>query len=224
MARAQVIRFKGVTFRRYPDSPHWAQRSYYGPGMADRQRGIGNLHQEVWKLANGPIPEGCEIHHYDFNPDNNKPDNLVCLTIAEHKEAHRERNRARARTPEFQAHLDRIRPLAAQWHGSEAGRTWHREQAIRQGFGRNEAQRGTCQQCGVAYEYTSQHGQERFCSNNCKSAWRRASGVDDETRTCAHCGLEFTCNRYARKRCCNRTCAQRLRAGHPRPSVQPDSG
>lgn len=36
--------------------------------------------------------EGCEVHHKDRNPLNNKPQNLICLTKEEHlKEHHKER-------------------------------------------------------------------------------------------------------------------------------------
>jgi hypothetical protein len=224
MPNSESIRFNGVIFRRYPNSSNWADRQYYTPGIADRQRGIGRLHEEIWKRAHGPIPDGCEIHHADYNPDNNDLRNLVCLTVAEHKEAHRERGRERTRTPEFQAHLNRIRPLAAGWHRSEEGRAWHREHATKHQFGRGKQRAEVCEQCGASYETTKASAGDRFCSNKCKSAWRRASGVDNEQRVCAYCGGEFTVNRYNPKRCCGRTCAQRLRAAEARAGVQPDGG
>lgn len=224
MSNSESIRFNGIIFRRYPDSPNWADSQYYTPGIADRQRGVGRLHEEVWKQAYGPIPEGREIHHADYNPDNNELDNLACLTIAEHKEAHRDRGRVRARTPEYQAHLERIRPLTAEWHRSEGGRAWHREHAAKQRFGHVEPYAGTCEQCGVSYETRRPSGGGRFCSNKCKTAWRYASGIDNEQRACAHCGAEFTINRYSPQRCCGRTCSQRLRAAEARARVQPDGG
>ena len=89
---------RGIRFRRYPDSPKLAERSYYVPGMGDRKRGIGRLHEEIWKVADGPVPDGCEIHHADFDPLNNDVSNLACLTVAEHKAAHCERGRERGRS------------------------------------------------------------------------------------------------------------------------------
>lgn len=34
-------------------------------------------HHVVWEAANGPIPEGCQIHHKDHDRLNNHLDNLV---------------------------------------------------------------------------------------------------------------------------------------------------
>lgn len=219
---ADVVTFGGIRFRRYPNAANWADRSYYTPGPADKARGVGRLHEEIWKSAHGPVPDGCEIHHADFDPLNNDPSNLACLTVAEHKDAHRERGRERASAPAFLEHLDRIRPLAAGWHGSPEGLAWHREHAAAFRFGHAGPHGATCEQCGKSYETTAQHGGERFCSNACKSAWRRASGADDEERRCANCGKAFTVNRYSKTRCCGRKCAQRLRAAGARAGVEPD--
>jgi len=172
----------------------------------------------------GPIPEGCEVHHLDFDPLNNDPGNLACVTIAEHKEVHREQARVRSQSPEARAHLERIRPLAAAWHSSPEGLDWHRWHAEVERFGHGPVRTSTCEQCGADFETTNQHGRERFCSNRCKTAWRYASGVDDEQRTCPQCGTEFTTNRYSRKECCGRTCAQRLRSARACAGVQPDGG
>jgi len=46
------------------------------------------LHRNIWEKLHGPIPEGCVIHHVDFNPLNNKPDNLQCITRSEHNAIH----------------------------------------------------------------------------------------------------------------------------------------
>lgn len=34
--------------------------------------------------------EGCDVHHINFNPLDNRADNLVCLTKSEHQLAHKE--------------------------------------------------------------------------------------------------------------------------------------
>lgn len=209
----EAVKFNGITFRRYPDSPHLAHRNYYTPGIADKQRGVQLLHIEIWKTHNGPVPDGCEIHHADFNPLNNDPDNLVCLTIAEHKEAHREQGRARGRTPERLEHMDRIRPLTVAWHGSDEGREWHRQHAAEMGFGARGIRPAVCDQCGADFVDPSPSGHSRFCSNNCKSAFRRASGVDNVPRICARCRAEFMVNKYSVQKHCGRECAQRARYG-----------
>lgn len=45
-------------------------------------------HVHVWEQANGPKPEGCDIHHIDGDGNNNALENLVCLTKSEHKQLH----------------------------------------------------------------------------------------------------------------------------------------
>ena len=47
------------------------------------------LHRYVWETFYGQkIPEGCVIHHRDFNPKNNAISNLQLMTIAEHNKLH----------------------------------------------------------------------------------------------------------------------------------------
>jgi hypothetical protein len=52
--------------------------------------------RKVWISHNGPIPKdengrSYEIHHIDGNPKNNSLENLLCVTINEHYEIHRNR-------------------------------------------------------------------------------------------------------------------------------------
>lgn len=46
------------------------------------------LHRYIWEQANGPIPEGHEIHHKDHDPMNNVLENLECLTAQDHRDHH----------------------------------------------------------------------------------------------------------------------------------------
>lgn len=46
------------------------------------------IHQLVCVYFNGEIPEGYEIHHIDSNKSNNEPENLLCLSKAEHTALH----------------------------------------------------------------------------------------------------------------------------------------
>ena len=209
----EVVTFNGVRFRRYPDSPHLCHRNYFTPGIGDKQRGVHLLHIEIWKYTHDrPVPEGCEIHHADFDPLNNRPTNLVCLTVAEHKAVHFDQAQARGRSPEAQAHLERIRPLAAPWHSSPEGREWHRQNAAKNNWGSGPVRDYECAQCGAGFQSRTAGGRARFCSNNCKSAWRRASGVDDIDRDCVACGTSFRVNRYVKVQCCSGECRRAHRA------------
>ena len=81
----------------------------------------------------------------------------------------------------------KIRDAATERHRSDAGREWHREHGRRAWESRIPVER-KCEQCGGEYTDFTLRENARFCSNKCKSAWRRASGVDDEDRTCIVCG------------------------------------
>ena len=63
-----------------------------------------------------------------------------------------------------------------------------------------------CDQCGK--EYMGEKG--RFCSNSCKSKWRRESGIDDEIRKCIVCDEEFSVNKYSDTVTCSRSCGRTL--------------
>ena len=45
-------------------------------------------HRVIWENANGPIPDGYDIHHKDGNPHNNSLDNLMCLSHKDHLSLH----------------------------------------------------------------------------------------------------------------------------------------
>ena len=219
--RVDVVVFNGIKFRRYPDAKGASDRRYYVPGIADRQRGVGRLHEEVWKAANGrDIPDGHHIHHADGDYLNNAPANLVCITADEHREHHAGERRGVIRLDQLE-HLESIRPLAAQWHGSEEGRAWHSEHGVRT-WEKREPYERSCDQCGGSYDTRSKHGFERFCSNRCKSAWRRASGVDDEDRSCEFCGGVFRVNKYESTRYCGRSCSTRHRYARQRAGLESD--
>lgn len=205
---AESIRFKGVIFRRYPDAAQWAERSYFVPGIADREKGALRLHEEIWRDAHGDIPEGYEVHHADFDPLNNELSNLACVTIAEHKELHRERGRQRGRE---RGVPDAARRAATAWHRSEAARPLHVANG-HAAWATVETRTEVCEQCDAAYDVRTLHRRDRFCSDKCKSAARRASGVDDEQRSCAVCSAAYTVNRYSRKKTCGRVCGGTLAA------------
>src|SRR6266567_2688319 len=203
--KSEVIIYKDIACRRYPNSSKWADRSYYVPSGKHRKRGVGRLHQEIWKDAHGPIPPGFHIHHRDENPLNNALENLECLSIADHNAYH-----VSTYTDEELAWrrewFNRIRPAASNWHGSEEGHAWHKELG-RMAWENVEYLTGICSNCGSEFQYPTLGNQKIYCSNNCKSAARRKSGVDNEQRTCASCREEFTVNRYSRAKCCSSKCA-----------------
>lgn len=200
------MEYDGIEFYRYPESKNLADARYFRSRKAERLHGERYLHRLVYKEHYGSIPKGRHVHHVDGDFANNDPDNLVCLTPAEHLQLHPEDWDGRA------AHMQKIQEMAKEWHASEEGREWHSKhwnRSLSKAFVENEY---VCDQCGESYKSKSITG-SRFCSPKCKAAWRRDSGLDDETRVCEFCGKEFSVNKYKKKRHCSRSCAMKNRSG-----------
>ena len=97
-----------------------------------------------------------------------------------------------------------IRPKAIEWHKSAEGREWHKEQwKISLGNYIQEKIKMICINCGKEFE-TIYNGTNKFCSNNCKSAYRRKTGIDNEERTCKKCGNKYTTNKYSKRQYCDK--------------------
>lgn len=205
---ADIFVFNGVVYRRYPASKHANKRKYYWPSPHLAKKGYGALHVEIWKSAHGDIPPGWHVHHRDGNPLNNALENLECVSPGDHIRIHMLEPERIERSRE-QCH--RMRPLAYKWRGSEEGREYYRRRAKKAWECREPVER-QCEQCGATYSTLKiDVSQSRFCSAKCQSKARRDSGVDNEQRVCAVCGLAFECNRYESTRCCSRQCGRKSR-------------
>lgn len=162
-------------------------------------------HVWVWKHHNGNIPNGMHIHHIDCNKSNNQIENIQLLTCKEHREKHFSKERADKNL----IHIESIRPLTKDWHRSEKGLEWHREHGLKTWHERQPFQ-VTCRQCGKIEKTKTYH--QGFCSNSCKSSYRRKEGLDDEKRQCPICQTKFKVNKYAKTRTCSRKCGCVLRS------------
>lgn len=188
---------------------------YYLKTTKPRKR----LHIYVWEYHNGcTVPKGYEIHHKDLDKDNNDISNLICIPSKEHKKIHSEILTDIQREARRQNLNQNARPKAIEWHKSEAGKEWHREQ-YKETLGKYEKVKikKICEECGGEYEVNNSHANtSRFCSNKCKSRWRRQSGLDDVERVCEHCGKVFKTNKYKPTKYCSSLCVSRAVTGSKR--------
>lgn len=200
--RAEYINTLGARWRRYPESDNRTDREYFVRSRSGG--GVEYLHREVWRHHHGDIPSGHHIHHIDGNCQNNDISNLECLTPKEHMAHHP------TGWDGMHEHLDRIRPLSKAWHSSPEGLEKHREIGgmAYQSFVPVDK---PCEQCDQVFTPRKIGNADRFCSNKCKSAWRRASGADDIARECKYCKQQFMSNKYSKRETCGRSCANRLR-------------
>lgn len=167
--------------------------------IGDRRK---RLHAYIWEKQNGKIPEGMSIHHIDHNKMNNEIENLQCVSSDDHARIHAAEWNESRRSRQRELFMGIAAPAAVKWHKSDEGRKWHAEHA-RDIAKRRRPKKYICMQCGKEFESTAIQG-AKFCSNNCKSAYRRASGVDNEIRRCAICGAEFTTNKYSKRKRCSK--------------------
>lgn len=208
-AEVETIVFSGIKFRRYPNSKRLHDRNYYRPAANYIKAGIGYLHREIWRTIHGEIPDGYDIHHKDENPLNNRPDNLVCLSKSDHAKLHAET------MPEWKRRwiakqLDtNARPKAIAWHQSDEGREWHSQHG-KTVMNNRTLKEYVCEYCGDTYQ-SKNPSKNRFCSNVCRSAARRATKQDDIEKVCENCGVVFRSNRYDKTICCGNPCAAKLR-------------
>lgn len=165
------------------------------------------MHVYVWEYYNGKVPKGYEIHHADGDKSNNNISNLQCLAAETHRKYHAdnisEEQIERLRNAQKKAILK-----APDWHKSEEGKKWHKQHGKKTWANRTHNEY-VCTYCGKRFETLNAYslGSNTFCSNKCKSAYRRKSGVDNVMRKCELCGKEFEINKYAKKRFCSVQCS-----------------
>lgn len=164
-------------------------------------------HRWVWNSIHGAIPKGYHIHHKDEDKSNNDIQNLELIEMSRHFSIHMQCPIKRKRASE---HCNSIRPLTKEWHQSEEGRAWHRLHALQGKFGKWEKEDVICDQCHQTYQ-RQKHTRGRFCSNKCKSQWRRLSGIDDIERACELCLESFKVNKYSKIKYCSNACGRKSR-------------
>lgn len=159
------------------------------------------MHRYVWEHEVGEIPEGYEIHHIDKDKSKNKLENLALMKREAHNALHAADEEKKEKLRE---NASRARKYASEWHGSPEGIEWHKKQAkhIQEVVKPKEF---VCQRCGKTF-LSKPFGNHKYCSNACKAAARRDSGVDNETRICEICGKEFTVSKYSNSRFCSVAC------------------
>lgn len=169
------------------------------------------LHRYIWEKYNGAIAPGFHIHHIDFNKQNNDISNLSILSAKEHEMLHAEMQTEELRQKKRDNLTANARPKASEWHGSQEGREWHKQQYQKTKDVLHKEMVFNCTYCGKEYR-AKNNGQNKFCSNNCKSAYRRKLGIDNIERLCSECGEPFTVNKYSKVERCESCRGKKHRA------------
>jgi rubrerythrin len=186
--------FNGYTFRKDKKTGYFLSSRRIGQA---RKR----LHVFVWETYKGDVGEGYEIHHIDHNKDNNNIDNLERLTSEEHHKRHADEMTESYREKLRKNLMENAQPKAIKWHKSEKGKDWHKEHYEMMKDKLYQKKEFVCANCGETF-FGIDNGNTRFCSNKCKSAFRRKSGVDNIERKCEYCGQPFVTNKYSQAKYC----------------------
>lgn len=193
---------------RYPRYMEKHQIHFEKKFYLDKQKGYWisttspkiRAHVWVWINSRGSIPKGCHIHHRDGNKSNNSIENLELMSQSEHLKLHMITPERRKKSKET---ADKYRHLTKAWHASEEGRAWHKAHGILAWIERKEITI-TCKVCQKQAKTKTLH--QQFCSNACKSKWRRDQGLDDIERKCPSCQTSFKCSKYSKTIYCSRAC------------------
>lgn len=186
-----------IIYRNYTFSKHPKQPYYYATVKQKKQC----LHRYMYECEVGEIPPGYHVHHVDENPFNNTITNFKLVLGSEHISMHIKK-RPREQLLKLQ---EMGREHAKIWHSSAEGREWHKENYEKnKGFLHQKVKR-ICAHCSTPTLTTRRDG-NAFCSNNCKSAWRRKNKPDKKQAICPVCGIEFTTLKYLPNTYCSRKC------------------
>lgn len=162
-------------------------------------------HRWVWVSTYGNIPHGYHIHHKNENKSDNDIKNLELIELSRHLSYHmQDPERIRFASE----NCNRIRPLTKAWHASEEGRTWHKSHGILGWIKRKEITI-SCKCCLKETKTKTYH--QEFCSNNCKSQWRRDQGIDNIEKKCERCSKFFIVNKFCKQKFCSKNCLQSIK-------------
>lgn len=172
ISREEVI-WNGKTYRRYPNAKQSSHRRYFSCAGSF-------LHRDVWRGVHGTIPKGYHVHHKDGNPANNSIENLECISSHVHFQMHKEERSIRAKTPKHLELLNSIRHMTVDWHRSEEGRAWHRENAkvslekarsVKK-FSKKPDINKMCEVCSAPF--TTRNVRKTLCGSACQSRKSKA--------------------------------------------------
>lgn len=174
MVKSESVVFNGHKYNRYPESKHTSHQRYF------QRSGGDSYHRAIWRYYNGPIPDGCDIHHKDGDWNNNDISNLECLPKHEHYKKHQQYTSQFNKRSDQLDHLESIRGKAAEWHKSDEGREWHRQVSAKALVSGGPAQTAlakkrteqasnpfikVCVECGS--EFSTPTGRATLCGNAC---------------------------------------------------------
>lgn len=209
-----IIIYRGSRFIRYPNAKGRSERVYYsGWAVVDGLKKKIRYHVYKYLSEVGEIPKGFHVHHIDENTLNNEISNYECKPAAKH--AYEHMNDERRSTSKITIEIARL--SASEWHGSEAGRLWHKEHFNNSLLG--EERDCICKFCNGEFKTKfKDENNSKYCSKKC--LWKemakrhRASPQSKDERVCVICAKNFVCFKYNKTQTCSRKCSGKFRVAN----------
>lgn len=196
---AKCVYFNGIKFTKDDKTGYYLNSTI-------RKR----LHRYVWEFYNGTIEKGYDIHHKDGNKENNDISNLVKLLKSKHLHYHNTNQTEEVINKKRKNIKEKALPEAIKWHKSEEGRKWHSKHSLEISKNLKEKEY-TCLNCDKHF-YKKPYGVNKFCSNKCKTAYRRKKGLDNVEKICERCGGVFVDDKYNKRKYCSRECSKGVKS------------
>ena len=195
----------------YFDGKKFTRDEHTGYYLSSSGKPRKRMHVYVWEYYNSKVPKGYEIHHRDGNKANNDISNLQLVDAKDHRKIHSIQLTEEQREWRRQNLARTARPKASEWHKSEEGRAWHKQQYEKTKEVLHQQVERVCANCGKTF---IGHHTSKYCSNACKSADRRRSGVDNVERNCVICGKSYITSKYSKVQTCSLQCRGKLNWEH----------
>jgi len=174
---------------------------YYFCGNYFQKNGK-RLHREVWKFYKGEIPKGFIVHHIKEDKSKNQIEDFELMIRAKHVLHHIKKRKPIPITKQ-------CREAANKWHGSEDGRKWHNKHYENTKKNLQKKIERECSWCGEIFE-SKRKNVDVFCSGKCRTASRKASGIDDIEKICEVCSKFYMANKYSKVKTCSKICKRKL--------------
>lgn len=104
------------------------------------------------------------------------------------------------------------RVKAAEFWRSTDGKS-RRKELAKEYLSRHPVKQGSCLNCKKEFHYQS-FSVRKYCSNRCKSSFRRKMGLDGVKVKCVICENEISESRYQTRLTCSRKCLIKHRSSH----------
>ena len=157
-----------------------------------------SIHRFVWTYFNGEIPDGFDIHHRDFNHDNNDIANLELVTKDAHKKIHAAVKPTRR--PEKKSTFT-CAVCGREYEAANRGNNNYCSTKCKKSAERARvAEIRTCKTCGKKFATSDE---AKFCSRKCIGEFLKRQ----EFKTCPVCGKIFSDAVSKHRKHCSPECA-----------------